>query len=225
MSFFLDSLIGMMAPHECLACSTEGALLCPGCIALLPDIVPQCYRCGSTSGGFQVCRKCRSASPFRQVVMRTEHEGFAKDLLYKLKFERARAAADVVASAMAAQKDLLPTDAVFVPIPTATNRVRQRGYDQSVLIAKSLSKNCDTNYANLLLRRGQMRQTGSSRSQRLAQLETAFIVRKRALRKCSGTIVLVDDVLTTGATLEMAAKALRTAGAQNLQAIVFARAI
>ena len=107
--------------------------------------------------------------------------------------------------------------------PTATSRVRQRGYDQAKLLARALARQAGLPYLDCLARVGQTHQVGATREQRLRQLQAAFRVRRpNAVR--SAYLLLVDDVSTTGATLELAATILKSAGARRVDAIVFAQA-
>lgn len=224
MLFFLDKLISYIAPHECLACGLEGALLCSVCLPLLPEIQPQCYRCYRTTNGNKTCASCRRGSPLECVWIRSSYDGFAEALVRSLKFNRALMAADTIAASLANQFiSAFPKNGVIVPIPTASGRVRQRGYDQSVLIAKALSRKTKLPYSSMLLRRGQQRQTGSSRSHRLMQLQDAFQIKQHKILTTK-EVILVDDVFTTGATLEAAARTIKQAKAKKVHALVFARA-
>ncbi len=217
----LDSLLGLIAPHQCLGCGRDGGLLCADCQELLPVTVPRCYRCAATTQGGRTCRSCRRSSPLREVSVYADYDGFAEALVGHLKFEHTIAAAPLIASYL---NQLITTDgAVIVPVPTATGRVRLRGYDQALLIAKHASKLSGLPYSDILERFGQVRQTGSGRRERLAQLEGAFAVKPRVVIPHS--VLLVDDVVTTGATLESAARVLRRAGAKHVSALTFARAI
>lgn len=202
----IDKIIGAVVPHDCLGCGVEGGLLCPDCIAKLPGVAP------------------RSApdTDLRIIQAVTPYKGLAKDLLWKLKSGGAQAAATVMARQMLT---LLTPDKnlLVVPVPTATSRVRQRGYDQAKLLARELAKQARLPYADCLARMGQSHQVGANREQRRQQLGEAFWVRHRRL-VWRARILLIDDVTTTGATLETAARALKAAGAADIQAIVFARA-
>ncbi len=114
------------------------------------------------------------------------------------------------------------TEVLLVPVPTATTRVRERGYDQAVVLARELSRLSGRTSACPLVRLGQAHQVGASRAARLRHLDGAF--RVRYSDKIKGAhIVLIDDVCTTGATLESAARALREAGAKQVDALVFAQ--
>lgn len=100
--------------------------------------------------------------------------------------------------------------------------MRERGYDQAKLLARKLAREARLPYADCLARSGQAHQVGSNRSQRLSQLSDAFrITKPRTVQ--NAYILLVDDVLTTGATLEAAAKVLHATGASSVDAVVFAR--
>lgn len=221
---FFDHLISYIAPHECLACGVEGALLCTDCLPLLPDIVPQCYRCHRTDNSSKTCQTCSSHAPLKKVWIRTPYEGFAEQLVKDLKFNRAFQAAGTIADAIYEQfAHQFSENTVLVPVPTATSRIRQRGYDQSVLIARALAKKTNLPCSQVLVRHGQQRQTGNSRTKRVLQLEGVFSIRQRFLKN-TDEIMLVDDVLTTGATVASAAKALRQSGVKKVSAVVFARA-
>lgn len=117
-------------------------------------------------------------------------------------------------------RDLLPDNVVLVPVPTATGRVRQRGYDQALLLTKELSRHTGLPYRKLLTRRGQAHQVGADRTTRKQQLAGAYAAKSaKGLR-----VVLIDDVMTTGATLEAAASVLQKAGASQIDALTFAQA-
>lgn len=168
-----------------------------------------------------VCKSCRPRSPLKHVWVRTQYEGTAKNLVYSLKFGRARAASSTIAQLMSESLPYLPADTVICPVPTANVRVRQRGYDQAALLAKSIAQHSGS-YTKLLARLGDTRQVGADRKTRKQQLEKAF--RSLDPEKTRGAhIVLVDDIVTTGATLESAAKILKKAGAKSVNAIVFAQ--
>lgn len=182
----------------------------------------RCFLCRAHSDDSRVCTSCRRMTALKHVWVRTDYAGIAKDLISKMKFENVREASTVIAQLMQPAIPYPQEEILIVPVPTAANRKRQRGYDQSVLIAKEISNYLRMPYLAALLRLGQTRQVGASREQRLSQLANAFVVRWPLLVKNS-TILLVDDVTTTGATLVTAAAALSTAGARTVTAAVFAQ--
>ncbi len=150
----------------------------------------------------------------------TTYEGVAKKLIWKLKSGGAQAAAEDMARAMAG---LLPTEkkVVVVSIPTATSRVRQRGYNQAQLLGRQLAWQAHLPWLDCLARSGQLHQVGANREQRRRQLQDSLRVTQRRWVR-GAHIILVDDVVTTGATFEAAACVLATAGAASVQALAFA---
>jgi len=162
---------------------------------------------------------CRRRSALYSVRAATLYTGLGKRLVGKLKFGGTRAAAKLMAEQMAG---LIPDkEVLLVHLPTASSRSRQRGYDQAYLITRQLRRVLGRDSLPCLARHGQQRQVGASREQRLKQLQASFMV----VRPVAGAhIVLIDDVITTGASLESAAAVLKAAGAARIEAVVFARA-
>lgn len=201
----------------------EGSLLCQECQERYVTPVPsRCYRCHALASDFRTCKSCRSSSRLYSVMVRTDYQGLAKELVHRLKFARAKAAVLPMADSLA-PLIAKPAQVLLVPIPTASSRRRQRGYDQAELLAKELARRTGIPCSFVLSRRGQARQVGARRAERLDQLRDALYVR-RAADLSETTIILVDDVVTTGATLEAAAHVLKVAGAKRVQAVVFAQA-
>lgn len=113
-------------------------------------------------------------------------------------------------------------DYLVVPVPTATARIRERGFDHTDLLAKRVAMISGLREIKALRRLDQTRQLGSKREDRLTQLTGSFAV-KNPLGIHGRKILLIDDVITTGGTLIAAAKALRAAGAKSVDALVFAK--
>lgn len=219
-----ESLIRHIAPHNCLSCDAEGDLVCFGC---RPDaflaLPSRCYRCRRLTTEYAVCKSCRSSSSLRRVWVGTAYKDIAKQLLWRYKFQRARAAAVPIAQTLHERLPFLPSTTVVSFVPTATSRLRLRGYDQAELIAVEFARLRQLPCRRLIARISQVRQVGASRKQRQEHMRRAFLVTKPVL--CRGAHVLViDDVLTTGATLEAVAQTLRRAGAIHVDGAAFAQA-
>lgn len=218
-----ENFLNLIAPHDCLSCGSEGSLICDWC---MPDVCPslpeRCFGCNVLSRDSKVCGKCRKRMPLKAVYVRTDYDGVAKDLIYKLKFTRAQAAAKPIAQMMVESLPYLTDGYIISHVPTASSRYRERGYDQAELIAKELARLKEVPFVPLLARIGQTRQVGARREQRQRQLEQAYRVRNKYLLH-GNEIILVDDIVTTGATLSAAAKALQAAGAKRVSAAVFAQ--
>ncbi|MEK7603356.1 MAG: phosphoribosyltransferase family protein [Patescibacteria group bacterium] len=218
-----EAVLNILAPFNCIGCGREGTILCQGC--LQSEVLPlpsRCFLCQATTKEFATCTNCRQKSGLNHVWICADYSDLAKHLMTKLKFGRASAASRVIAGHMA---DTLPNleDTLITYVPTATGRVRQRGFDQSKLIARELSFVTGWPMAPLLARLSQSRQVGAGRQQRAKQLAEAFYVVNPFMIKSAKHILLVDDITTTGATLSAAAKSLKASGAKKISAIVFAQ--
>ncbi len=202
----LDQIMDKLVPHDCLGCGAEGKLLCKACARRLAAVPLQTYPAGNL-------KRIQAVTAYREI---------AKDLVWKLKSGGAQSAATLMAASMTPLLEGIRM-ALIVPIPTATSRVRQRGYNQARLIARELARQTRLPYADCLARHGQSHQVGASRVQRQQQLTRSFRITRPYLVR-GAHLILVDDVSTTGATLEAAAVALRAAGAETVEAITFAQA-
>lgn len=194
--------------------------MCAVCVRTVEMISSRCYRCRQPSAGFWVCEGCRPTSSLSAARVAVSYEGLAKDLLWGLKSQSVRAAAEIMADLMV---PLVATahDAWLVPVPTATRRARGRGYDQAKILAKGISRRTRLRYVDCLRRRGQTHQVGASRDARLKQLRNSF--RVSGSMPSTQRVILVDDVVTTGATLESAAAALQRVGVSRVEAVAFAQ--
>ena len=225
----LDSLLSLVAPHQCLGCSNEGTLLCSLCSQRLVVGTQRCYNCQRPAAGGLTCADCYKRGYLFQVQAAASYKGLAKELVRKLKFSGAQAAIRPMIAAMSrllvdiSSVNEQASSLVVVPVPTATGRQRRRGYDQASLLARAVARRQGVGYVPCLRRLGQAHQVGAGRAQRLAQLSGAFVV-VRPERIHGKHVVLVDDVITTGATFEVAARVLHQAGAAHVSAIAFARA-
>jgi ComF family protein len=217
----LDRFLAVLTPYECLGCTAEGSLLCLACTQQLTTVPARCYRCLVPAAGSLICPNCAAVSNLHRLQAGTLYEGVAKELVGRLKFAGAQAAARHMATRLIPFVDT--RSLLVMPVPTASSRVRGRGYDQAKLLARELNRQARLPYLDCLVRSGNTHQVGSSRRQRMEQLREAF--RVSAPEKIRGQhILLIDDVVTSGATLEAAAHVLRIAGAKRVEAAVFCAA-
>ena len=225
----LERAIGWLAPIDCVSCGQEGSSLCAICAQA--EIIPfgeRCFLCNKMSRDSVTCEKCRNGT-VKRVLITTDYESTAKKLVQVLKFGHQRAAAGVIAGMMSdtfneclSRDEMTHQNFLVIPVPTASARIRERSFDHTQLIAQRIAKINDLPYASLLRRLGNSRQVGSKRSERLNQARGQYYVPvHKALTGKS--ILLIDDVITTGATLQAAYLALKNAGAKNVDALVFAK--
>lgn len=212
----IEHIIAAIAPHRCLSCGAEPLPLCHPCLAELPKTPDCCYKCARKAKN-GLCFPCSSTSHLQSIAVRTIYAGLAESVVQALKFNRVHSLAAAIAASLA---PLCPAGTI-IPVPTAAKRVRQRGYDQAVLIARHVAKATGNPYQALLQRTGSQRQLGQSRAIRQKQLHDAFWLPSH-LPDTSTPIVLIDDVMTTGSTFETAADTLKQAGFEHIHALAFA---
>jgi len=215
-----DSLISTLAPHLCYSCGRINAILCENCkydISL--EYFDGCLVCGQNKLDTQPCSSC--STPYSRSWCVGERSGVLRKIIDSYKFYNNYAAHRDLASLLSDRVGLLPRECVIVPVPTVSAHIRQRGYDHTLLVARRLAKLQGLKTESVLQRQTSTKQLGKSRKERLLQASQAFVVR-RTLRD-DVVYLLVDDVVTTGATLQYAAQVLKEAGAVDVWVAAIAR--
>lgn len=163
---------------------------------------------------------CRSKMVAQNVWRPFVYNDTAKEIVSAYKFQSQRSVVSFIAYEML--KILPNLDFVVTSIPTASQRVRQRGFDHATRLGKKVATVRRIPYQKTLLRLDSSRQLGATRSTRIKQAESLFTATNHDSIK-GQRILIVDDVMTTGATIAAASKVLKRAGAKNVHALVFAR--
>lgn len=189
---------------------------------------PLCWSCQAFAGrGRPLCERCRGRLRFlapapagAPVWAAVEYEGPARAMVGALKFRGALGLADPMAALIAACAPVERLRGELVPVPLHPARRRKRGFNQAERLAHALGRRTGIPVRDCLLRSGSnLRQVGRDRAARLAGPAGSVTSRGPVPRSA----VLVDDVMTTGATLTACAAALRAAGSTEVSALVFAR--
>ena len=225
------SMIDWVFRPQCVACGVPAVTLCAACNASLVELGPACPRCAEPTGEHAVtCRRCATSPlPLDRVIAPWRFGGQLASAIRRLKFaNRAHIARDVaplwapvVAAAVA------ELQALVVPVPLHWRRRWRRGYDHAWLLARHACAFAELAPPVAALRRVRHAPAQSTlpAGERAANVYGAFAaVPGAAAAIADRAIVLVDDVMTTGATLAAAARALRAAGAASVTALVVARA-
>ncbi|GAB1409067.1 hypothetical protein MASR1M90_02210 [Desulfovibrionales bacterium] len=204
--------------------------LCPDCATHLAlHQAGYCPRCGLNAHNAQpplVCPTCHaSPPPWSALVMHGPYTGYRKDLIHRHKFLQdhgiSRLLGELLCAAWTARN--LPRPDLILPVPLRTRRLLWRGFNQSLELARFLATQLDCPLAGQGLRkvRDTKVQSSLNRAERLRNVRNAFAATKTLHGQY---IVLVDDVMTTGATLAACATACRQAGARDIVVAVLARA-
>lgn len=232
-SRWLASLLDLLYPPHCVACRCAGAWLCERCLDSIPTFVPPlCQHCGrplpATRGPTQaLCPICQQQhSPLQGVRSVGPHLAPLREAIHAFKYEGVRVLAGPLGQLLAHtwQQSSMPVD-IVLPVPLHRARIRQRGYNQSLLLARAMGAEVGLLVREdaLVRRRNTRAQVGLSPEQRRANVRDAFICPTSDMQ--GQRVLLIDDVLTTGATLESCAMALLQAGAREVWALTLTRAV
>ncbi|MCC6465031.1 MAG: ComF family protein [Planctomycetes bacterium] len=230
----------ILLPRHCVVSGLPLSADEPGPVraALLREVklaaADYCSRCGApqgqgvgTVGECASCRDVREGFSADEMVAAGHYQPPLSDILRALKFGGARNAAKPPAAwltALVFDRGLAPRVDVVVPVPLHPLRLWHRGYNQAAEIARPLARALGKPLLDALRRRAETAgQARLSAAQRRSNVEGAFAVRKPAA-VTGKTILLVDDVMTTGATFREAALTLKRAGAKAVLGAVAARA-
>lgn len=219
----------LLFPAVCLVCSKPGADLCEVCCESVERMVePLCPVCGFAfvkNTAPHLCTDCSSSRPFferhRSLFV---FEGNVRLLMHRFKYGADFAVLGWIRKQWEYFPDQ-PTDVdLIIPIPLTRAKLKQRGFNQSLELAKIYhrDKTCQARHDVLIRVKDTVSQTGLSKSERSENLQDAFeVVDRNAVQ--SKSVLLIDDVFTTGATINAAAKILKYAGAAHVQAMTIAR--
>ena len=228
-----SELLGLVFPPACAACSAlleVDETFCALCaLATEPVPLPGCRRCAEPIEGAGACLRClRAPPPFRSAHAAFVHTGPLARAIHRFKYEGHSELALPLARALATESKgwlaSLGRPAALVPVPLHRGRLLRRGYDQAALLTRALARNTGLPLRPTLLRRvrATRRQVGLTEAERTENVHWAFATHGPMPR---GPVVLVDDVLTTGATARAASAVLREAGARWVYVLTLARAV
>jgi ComF family protein len=221
--------LDLFFPQKCLGCGEEGELLCINCQKHLPRIQPPvCPKCGKPQSSDILCPGCVNwKSHIDGIRSPLRFDGVVREAVHQLKYKNLRSLARPLALLLTEYliNNPIPFE-VLVPVPLHNKRLRERGYNQSYLLASELGKRLDMPTVDDTLRRVKyILPQAKTRSveERLHNVSEAFSCSNTRLQ--NSRVLLVDDVSTSGATLEACAKALKLSGAKSVWGLTLAREI
>ncbi|MCC8180754.1 MAG: ComF family protein [Planctomycetes bacterium] len=228
------AVFALTSPARCRLCrrtlfNHSNQILCHDCVAALGWIDRACRRCGYPSGPYageqDGCSHCRSLDlRLTAAAGVVRYRDGARSMVLSLKFRGEIRIATTMAELMAhrfSQAELKQPDLV-APVPLHPNRLRQRGFDQAALLAEQVAGKIGVECRPRLLHKGRdtAPQSTLNKKERAGNMVEAFSATPEADNK---SILLIDDVMTSGATMADCARACRQAGAKRVTALVFAR--
>lgn len=225
-------VVDFVLPPRCAGCGAITDVVgqfCHGCWGSLEFLGDDgCARCGQPLEGATAGMTCGACladpPPFERVRSVIAYGDVARAIVLRFKYQRKVALARTFARYMKPLVDAAGPDAVLVPVPLHRSRLRSRGFNQSLLVARELARLGGWAVQPALLRRVKATPPlrGMSADSRRRTVSGAFAIGRDAVEQ-GRTIVLVDDVVTTGATAEGCARVLRKAGAERIMLVSWAR--
>ncbi|MEW6717758.1 MAG: ComF family protein [Chloroflexota bacterium] len=220
--------VDWLYPPRCAGCEKQGVRLCHDCVQTIQKLEPPyCLLCADPIDTGEICQKCINHPPKYDFLRSwAVFGGPLRQALHRLKYRRDLGLGDVLAHQMV--QCLNSQDwkiDVVVPVPLGRARQKERGYNQAALLARPLAWECALAYRPKAIRRVKetRSQVGLSLEGRRENTHNAFVAQRELVSEQN--VLIVDDVATTGATLDACAQALRAAGAQQVYAITLARAL
>jgi len=215
-------------PPRCAACSTPGVRLCSACMTGIKVIDQQriCPQCGIPQTTTELCQECEAVSPaFAAVRSWGFYEGALREAIHKLKYRSDLGVSEELAKPLSSllidfhwQVDLVS------PVPLSQKRMRARGYNQSAMIARwvSFTNGIPFNTRAIVRSKDTISQVGLSGDERRRNVLGAF--EANPVITAGKSILVIDDVATTGATMQACALALVKSGASHVYGLTLARA-
>ncbi len=221
----LNSIFDLLFPRYCFECqktlTCSETLFCESCRRRLPLLSPGCPVCASPGYPHRLCKRCLAGRAFDQVVVPFRYEGPLAKAIKTFKYQgRLWLARELVR--LWKRYLCLPDHDLLLPVPLHRSRLLERGFNQSLLLARFMSP--QKTVPDLLQRiRPTHPQTTLSEKGRWENVRRAFSLKEPGVVR-NRSILLVDDVMTTGATVEECARVLREAGATKIVVALLARA-
>ncbi|MXV44581.1 ComF family protein [Saccharibacter sp. 17.LH.SD] len=232
-------MLDFVCPPTCLSCGADimaGGVLCSSCFASLRFIAkPFCARCGEPFAlpalgfGTGVCARCREVPPlWGRACAALIYDDAARRLIFPLKYaDRSSYARRLAQFMVRAGRDILNEPSYLIPVPLHRQKLRQRRYNQAALLARCIGKESGMPVIidGLLRQRHTRPLAHLTIAERRDELHDVFQVKELYSDVLRGKkIVLIDDILTTGATAEACTRALLAVGCQSVDVLVMARA-
>lgn len=220
--------IDLLFPPHCAGCGKNGARWCDGCKASVNLVnPPYCPKCGNSQLNDHLCQECVADPPtFTALRSWAIFDGVLRNAIHKFKYERDISLGETFAKPLCdLLQQLMWNINLIIPVPLSKGRLRERGYNQSAFLARPVALYFGIKYSEQSLERVRETQTqvGLNAVQRRHNVAQAFTANANIVG--NKVILVIDDVTTTGSTLDACAEALIKANAKNVYGLTLARAV
>ncbi len=212
----MESVLDLLFPKVCSICKRKGNYLCDTCKKLFKRNLPECYVCRSISPNFRTHLPCRNNYSLDHIFVSWEYNSLSSDLLKKYKYNYVYDISPVLSEFFLESilnsnfRDVLK-NSLITNIPISSNRLRERGFNQTYDLAKSLSNNLNLDFSpNLLGRKNtEEHQALKDKDERSKISKNDFFIQEVLDISSYQSITIIDDVITTASTLESVSKVLK----------------
>lgn len=223
-----DYVLDFIYPKECVGCGKEGNWLCDNCRKKIVKIkTSYCPFCRQITQKGQFCSNCRRKTALTGIIISAHYrEGPLKEMIHAYKYDSIRALGQELAEIICERlKNNLPSgEKIVIPIPLHSKKEKERGFNQALFLAQIISQklNLPLEKNTLIRTKNTKAQIKLKKKERIKNMRRAFVC--SLPQKVRGkTILLIDDVATTGTTLNEAAKILRKFGARQVWGVTIAQ--
>lgn len=230
----LDFILSILYPKRCVFCKSGGRFICDNCFSKIAFLEYQlCGICQKGSIDGMTHPKCRTKWSIDGIISSIAYHGAVKRLIYQFKYPPYLSAlkedlGSLLYEGLIQQESfmqfILKENIVLTSVPLHKSRLNQRGYNQSELLAKFISEKLKIPYLNLIERKSKTApQYRLKKELRLKNISDAFVINKKYKENIKGlNTVLVDDIVTSGATMRECAKVLKKGGVAKVLGAVLA---
>lgn len=227
----LKKILNLLFPLACLGCSKPNTQICDNCLKNIRTLEHQeCPTCRKPSIRGEFCSEnCKNSllnetAYFDNLIVcsRYDKKGVLKKLIEELKYHYSEETALILANFLKEKLKLLKTEnQIIIPVPLHSKRIKERGFNQAEALLKAINEKQTKALKRIV---NTEKQAHLNKSERLKNVKDAFATNEKYINEIQNNhIILIDDVCTTGATLNECAKVLKEKGAGNITALVLAR--
>jgi len=213
-------MIHFLFPPECLVCSKTGSLLCQKCQKDLKPTLPSCYVCKKLSNNFATHPGCLKNSSLEKVVTFFKYNECSKRLIHNFKYKDRFKVADFLFSLFEYKLQSMDfKNSMLIPLPSHRSKMLERGFNPTEILCQLISRKTGilVNTKLVIKKISNASQASLEYTKRRENVRDVFEVNSQELLNIEKRIIIVDDIITTGSTLDEIARVIKEASKDNLQ--------